>query len=75
MVGDGKPKAGYTIHKETHNSNVFPPKQPQSTWQAETVVGSSLTHHAALLVPLSGSIDPVVDPRARGFTGPAKDRL
>ena len=29
-------------------------KQPQSTWQAETVVGSSLTHHVALLVPLSG---------------------
>ena len=31
------------------------------------VVGSSLAHHVALLVPLSGSIDPVVD--RRGFTG------
>ena len=40
---------------------------------AETVVGSSLTHHVALFVPLSGSIDPVVD--RRGFTGSAKDRL
>ena len=49
------------------------PKQSQSTWQAETVVGSNLTHHVALLVPLSGSIDPVVDPR--GFTGSAKDCL
>ena len=37
------------------------------------VVDSSLTHHVALLVLLSGSIDPVVD--CRGFTGLAKDCL
>ena len=23
LGADGKPKAGYTIHKETHSSNVF----------------------------------------------------
>ena len=34
---------------------------------------SSLTPQAALLVPISGPIDPVVD--RRGFTGSAKDRL
>ena len=48
-------------------------KLPQSTWQAQTVVSSSLTPQAALLVPFSGPIDPVVD--HRGFTGSAKDRL
>ena len=48
-------------------------KQPQSTWQDETVVSSSLTAQAALLVPISGPIDPVVD--RRGFTGSTKDRL
>ena len=48
-------------------------KQPQSTWQDETVVSSSLTPQAALLVPISGPIDPVVD--RRGPTGPTKDRL
>ena len=36
-------------------------KLPQSTWQDETVVSSSLTPQAALLVPISGPIDPVVD--------------
>ena len=40
-------------------------KLPQSTWQAQTVVSSSLTPQAALLVPISGPIDPVVD--RRGF--------
>ena len=48
-------------------------KLPQSTWQAQTVVSSSLTPQAALLVPISGPIDPLVD--RRGFTGSAKDRL
>ena len=48
-------------------------KLPQSTWQAQTVVSSSLTPQAALLVPISGPIDPVVD--RRGITGLAKDRL
>ena len=37
------------------------------------VVSSSLTPQAALLVPISGPIDPVVD--RRGFAGSAKDRL
>ena len=48
-------------------------KLPQSTWQAQMVVSSSLTLQAALLVPISGPIDPVVD--RRGFAGSAKDRL
>ena len=39
----------------------------------QTVVSSSLTPQAALLVPISGPIDPVVD--RRGFAGSAKDRL
>ena len=51
-------------------------KPPQSTWWGKIVVSSSLTPQAALLVPISGSIDPVVDRRGtRGFTGSAKDRL
>ena len=48
-------------------------KLPQSTWQGKMVISSSLTLQAALLVPISGPIDPVVD--LRGFTGLAKDRL
>ena len=48
-------------------------KLPQSTWQAKTVVSSSLTLQAALLVPISGSIDPVVD--HHGLTRLAKDYL
>ena len=48
-------------------------KLPQSTWQDETVISSSLTPQAALLVPISGPIDPVMD--GRGFAGSAKDRL
>ena len=40
-------------------------KEPPSTWQAKTVVSSSLTPQVALLVPLDGPIDPVVD--HRGF--------
>ena len=37
-------------------------KLPQSTWQAQTVVSSSLTPQlqVALSVPISGHIDPVV---------------
>ena len=34
---------------------------------------SGLTPQAALLVPISGPIDPVVD--CHGFTGSSKDRL
>ena len=41
-------------------------KQPQCTCQDKTVVGSSLTPHAALLVCPSSTIHPVVD--HRGFT-------
>ena len=48
-------------------------KLPQSSQQDETVASSSLTPQAALLVPISGPIDPVVD--CRGFTGLAKDHL
>ena len=48
-------------------------KQPQSTWWAETAVGSNLTHHVALLVPPSGPMHPVVD--RRGLAGWEKDRL
>ena len=36
-------------------------KQPQCTCQDKTVVGSSSTPHAALLVHPSGTIHPVVD--------------
>ena len=36
-------------------------KQPQCTCQDKTVVGSSLTPHAALLVRPSGTIHPAVD--------------
>ena len=36
-------------------------KQPQCTRQNKTVVGSSLTLHAALLVHSSGTIHPIVD--------------
>ena len=36
-------------------------KQPQCTCQDKTVVGSSLTPHAALLVRPSGTIHPIVD--------------
>ena len=48
-------------------------KLPQSTWKDKTVVSSILTPQAALLVPISGTIDPVVD--CHGFTGSAKDYL
>ena len=42
-------------------------KQPQCTSQAKTVVGSSLTPRAALLVLPSGTVHPVVDHHE--FTG------
>ena len=48
-------------------------KLPQSTWQAQTFVSSSLTPQTALLVPITGPIDPVVD--RRSFTGSEKDLL
>ena len=73
----GKPKAGNTIHKETNSSAVSSvghrnchsqPGRPR-----RRVVSSSLTPQTALLVPITGPIDPVVD--RRGFTGSEKDRL
>ena len=36
-------------------------KQPQCTCQDKTVIGNSLTPHAALLVHPSGTIHPVMD--------------
>ena len=70
MLGvGGKLKAGNTIHKEANSSAVSSVghRNCQSTWQDETVVSSSLTSQAALLVLISGPIDPVVD--HCGFTG------
>ena len=66
MLGvGGKPKAGNTIHKETNSSVVCSVLHRN--------ISSSLTPQAALLVPISGPIDPVVD--RRGFTGSSKDHL
>ena len=48
-------------------------KQPQCICQAKMVAGSSLTSHAALLVPPSGTMYPVVDRHA--FTGSTKSCL
>ena len=67
-----KPKAGNTIHNEIDSSIVFPVGHRNSHSQPGRPK-RSLTHHVALLVPLSGSVDPLVD--HHGFTGLAKDRL
>ena len=75
-IGGGREaEGGQYIHKETNSSAVSSVghRNCQSTWKAQMVVSSSLTPQAALLVPISGPIDPVVD--HRGFTGSAKDRL
>ena len=69
MGRGGKLKAGNTIYNAYEANSSIVSSQPGRC----TVVGSSLTHHVALLVPLSGSIDPVVD--CCGFTGSARDRL
>ena len=53
------------------SSTVKPDKRALE--EAETVISSSLTPQAALLVPISGFTDPAVD--CRGFTGSEKDRL
>ena len=45
-------------------------KQPQCTYQTKTVVGSSLTPDAALLVLPIGTVYPVVD--RHEFTGSEK---
>ena len=76
-VGGGWEAEGGQYHRQGDKQQccVFSRAQklPQSTWQAQTFVSSSLTPQAALLVPISGPIDPVVD--RRGFAGSAKDRL
>ena len=69
-VGE-KPKVGNTIHSET-NSSIVSSVEHRNCHSQPVVDVDSLTHHVALLVPLSGSIDPVVD--HRGFTGSAKDK-
>ena len=62
----GKPKAGYIYHllelEQEQGRCVFneAQKQPQCT-EAKTVVGSSLTPHAALLVHPSGTTYSTVD--------------
>ena len=77
VEGGGKLKAGNTIHSETNSSIVSSVEHrnfhSQPGRRRHAVIGSSLTHYVALLVPLSGSIDPVVD--CHGFTGSAKDCL
>ena len=76
-VGGGWGAEGGQYHPQgdKQQSCVFSRTQklPQSTWQAQTVVSSSLTPQTALLLPITGSIDRVVD--RRGFTGLEKDRL
>ena len=77
MLGMGeKPKAGYTIHKET-NYNVVSSVGHRNSYSqpgmAETIISSSLTPHAAQLMPLGGSIYPVVD--CCGYTGLARCHL
>ena len=72
----GEPKEGHTIQR--NKDRIVVPsnkaqKQPQSTCQAKTVIGSSLTPHAALLVPPNGTMYPVVDHHE--FTGSAKSCL
>ena len=55
----GKPKVDHTYHPSAQRQNycVFKAqKQPQCMCQAMTVVGSSLTPNAALLVCSSGTI-------------------
>ena len=75
--GGGWEAEGGQYHPQGHKQQccVFSRAQKlaQSTWQAQAVVSSSLTPQTALLVPITGSIDPVVD--RRGFTGSEKDRL
>ena len=70
--GGGKPKAvKATIKRQTAVVCVQKwHKQPQSTGQAETVVGYSLAPHTSLLMPFSGSTGLVV--HVYGLTGSRK---
>ena len=70
----GKPKAGYTIHRYRDRAIVPSMKYRNShsvaTCQAKTVVGSSLTPRAILLVLPCGTVYPVVE--RHEFTGSDK---
>ena len=68
----GKPNAGKTIHQEA-NSSVVSSVGHRNYHSQSDFISSSLTLQAALLVPISGPIDPVVD--CHGYAGSAKDRL
>ena len=74
IVGGGWEAEGRQHHPQRVKQQCYvlsrAQKLPQSTWQDETVVSSSLTPQAALLVPISGPIDPVVD--CRGLQGQQK---
>ena len=62
--GGGKLKAGNTIHGHSERAIVCSlkhRKQPQCTCQAKTVVGSSLTPHATLLIHPSDTRYPTMD--------------
>ena len=57
---DGKPKAGYTIHRHRDRATVSSVRQRNSlSAHVKTVVGSNLTPHAALLVCPSGTTSAV----------------
>ena len=57
----GKLKAGYTIHGYRDRTIVYSIKYRSTHNVAKTVIGSSLTPHAVLLVLPSGTVHPVVD--------------
>ena len=61
------------LHGYSHCALNEAQKQPQCTYQAKTVVGSSLTPHAALLVHPSGTVYPVLD--RYEFTGSLREML
>ena len=71
----GKLKAGNTIHKEANSSIVSSVRHRNCHNQPGRLrqLSAAVTHHLALLVPISGPIEPVVD--HCGLTGLAKDRL
>ena len=74
-VGGGwEAEGGYTIHKETNSSAVCSVLHRNSHSQPGRPRRSPAAFDkTALLVPISGPIDRVVD--RRGFTGSSKDRL
>ena len=69
----GKPKAGNTIHKETNSNvvcSVLHRNSHSQPGRARRSPAAVLTPQAALLVPISGPIEPVVD--RRGLQGRQK---